>query len=49
MHRVTMFAKGNLDLRDTLHSLRVGSKVFWNGVNELVRYSFSGSNSAPQA
>ncbi|HJQ16716.1 MAG TPA: SGNH/GDSL hydrolase family protein [Allosphingosinicella sp.] len=35
--RVTIFAKGNVDLRDTLHSKRIGGEVVWNGVNEIVR------------
>ncbi|HZC17598.1 MAG TPA: SGNH/GDSL hydrolase family protein [Caulobacteraceae bacterium] len=37
MNRLTLFAKGNLDLRDTLHSLRLGGKLVWNGVGEIVR------------
>ena len=38
--RLTILAKGNLDVRDTLHSLRVGGKVHWNGINEIVRARF---------
>jgi len=37
LDRLTIFAKGNLDVRDTLHALRVGGEVRWNGVNEVVR------------
>ena len=37
MDRLTIFAKGNLDVRDTLHALRVGGEVRWNGVNEILR------------
>lgn len=37
MNRLTLFLKGNLDLRDTLHSLRLGGRVVWNGVGEVVR------------
>ena len=37
MDRLTIFAKGNLDVRDTLHALRVGGELRWNGVNEVVR------------
>lgn len=37
MDRLTIFAKGNLDVRDTLHVLRVGGEVRWNGINEVVR------------
>jgi hypothetical protein len=35
--RLSIFAKGNLDVRDTLHALRVGGEIRWNGVNEVVR------------
>ena len=37
MSRLTVFAKGNLDVRDALHSLRVGGRVQWNGINEILR------------
>ncbi len=37
LSRLTLFAKGNLDVRDTLHSLRLGRTLGWNGVNEIVR------------
>lgn len=40
MRRLTLFAKGNLDVHDTLHSLRVGGNVLWNGINEIVRERF---------
>ena len=36
MSRPTIFVKGNLDVRDSLHALRLG-KVVWNGVNEVLR------------
>lgn len=42
MKRLTIFAKGNLDVRDSLHSLRVGGTVQWNGLNEIVRERFPG-------
>lgn len=35
--RVTIFAKGNIDLRDSLHACRSGDQVLWNGVNEVLR------------
>jgi hypothetical protein len=38
--RLTIFAKGNLDVRDALHSLRVDHKVVWNGINDIVRERF---------
>ncbi len=44
MSRLTIFAKGNLDVRDTLHSLRVGDKIQWNGINEIVRAKYPGTS-----
>jgi len=38
--RLTIFAKGNVDARDSLHFLRIGGKVLWNGINEIVRSRF---------
>jgi hypothetical protein len=35
--RLTIFAKGNVDVRDTLHSSKIGNKLVWNGINELLR------------
>lgn len=35
--RCTIFAKGNLDVRDTLVALKLGGTVQWNGVNEILR------------
>lgn len=40
MGRLTIFAKANLDVRDSLHSLRIAGKVLWNGINEVVRTRF---------
>jgi hypothetical protein len=40
--RLNLFLKGNLDLRDTIHSLTINGKVEWNGVNEIVRARFPG-------
>jgi hypothetical protein len=37
VNRLTLFAKGNLDLRDSLHSLRRGETLAWNGINEIAR------------
>ncbi len=37
MKRVTIFAKGNVDIHDSLHSCRVGGKLLWNGINEVLR------------
>lgn len=40
MRRKSLFLKGNLDLRDSLHSLKMDGKVQWNGINEVVRHRF---------
>lgn len=37
MKRLTLFAKGNLDIRDTFHSLWIGDELRWNGINALLR------------
>ena len=37
MKRVVLFAKGNVDVHDSLHSCRIGGQVQWNGINELIR------------
>jgi lysophospholipase L1-like esterase len=37
MKRVTLFAKGNLDVHDSLHSCRIGGELLWNGINEVLR------------
>lgn len=42
MSRLVIFAKGNLDVKDTLHSLTMNGQVLWNGVNEIVRSRFPG-------
>ncbi len=43
MSRVTLFIKGNLDLKDSLHSLTVDGAVAWNGINEILRTSHPGT------
>ena len=43
MARLVLFAKGNLDLRDSLHSLTIGGQLLWNGLNEIVRVRFPGT------
>jgi lysophospholipase L1-like esterase len=43
MPRVVIFAKGNVDVKDTLHSLTVGSQHLWNGLNEIVRVRYPGT------
>ncbi len=40
MRRVNLFLKGNLDVRDSQHSLRLNGEVRWNGVNEILRARF---------
>ena len=37
VQRLTLFAKGNVDVRDTLVAQRLGSAVAWNGINEILR------------
>lgn len=37
MRRVSIFAKGNVDVHDSLHSCRIGGTLQWNGVNDLLR------------
>jgi hypothetical protein len=43
MPRVVIFAKGNLDVRDSLHSLTLAGQLLWNGLNEIVRTRFPGT------
>jgi lysophospholipase L1-like esterase len=40
---LTIFAKGNLDVRDSLYALKSGGRVLWNGINEIVRARFPGT------
>jgi hypothetical protein len=35
--RVNLFAKGNVDVHDSLHSCRIGGEVRWNGINDVIR------------
>jgi hypothetical protein len=35
--RLNLFAKGNVDVHDSLHSCRIGGEVRWNGINEVLR------------
>lgn len=37
VRRLTLFAKGNVDLHDSLHSCRIGGALLWNGLNEALR------------
>jgi len=37
LRRIRLFLKGNLDLRDSLHALRLNGAVAWNGLNEVLR------------
>jgi hypothetical protein len=37
VRRLNLFAKGNVDVHDSLHSCRIGGEVHWNGINELLR------------
>jgi hypothetical protein len=35
--RLTIFAKGNVDLHDSLHSCVIAGELHWNGINDVVR------------
>jgi hypothetical protein len=35
--RISLFAKGNVDVHDSLHSCRIGGELLWNGINEVLR------------
>lgn len=37
MRRLNIFAKGNVDVHDSLHSCRIGGEVLWNGINDTAR------------
>lgn len=37
MSRLNLFVKGNLDVRDSLHLLKLGETVAWNGINAVLR------------
>lgn len=42
MSRVSLFIKGNLDLKDSLHSLTIDGHIVWNGINEILRTTHPG-------
>jgi hypothetical protein len=35
--RLALFAKGNVDVHDSLHSCRIGGRLLWNGINDVLR------------
>jgi hypothetical protein len=37
VRRLNLFAKGNVDIHDSLHSCRIGGEVRWNGINDVIR------------
>ena len=37
MKRINLFAKGNVDVHDSLHSCRIRGELLWNGLNEVFR------------
>jgi hypothetical protein len=41
--RLTMFAKGNVDLHDSLHSCVIAGELHWNGINDVVRKRHPGT------
>jgi hypothetical protein len=42
LKRLTIFAKGNVDVHDSLHSCRIAGKIAWNGMNEALRREHPG-------
>jgi hypothetical protein len=40
VRRLNIFAKGNVDVHDSLHSCRIGGELLWNGMNDIVRQRF---------
>lgn len=42
MKRLTLFAKGNVDVHDSLHSCRIGGELAWNGLNDVLRVTHPG-------
>ncbi len=43
MKRLTLFVKGNVDVHDSLHSCRIGGRLLWNGVNDVLRQGHPGT------
>ncbi|HWF01307.1 MAG TPA: SGNH/GDSL hydrolase family protein [Caulobacteraceae bacterium] len=43
MRRVKIFAKGDVDVFDSLHSSRSGGELRWNGINEALRSTHPGA------
>lgn len=41
--RLTIFAKGNVDLHDSLHSCVIAGELRWNGINSLLRQRYPGA------
>lgn len=41
MKRISIFAKGNVDVHDSLHSCRIGGELRWNGINECLKPQFA--------
>lgn len=41
--RLTIFAKGNVDVHDSLHSCVIAGELCWNGINEIIRRQYPGT------
>jgi hypothetical protein len=41
--RLTIFAKGNVDVHDSLHSCAIAGQLQWNGINEVLRERYPGT------
>jgi hypothetical protein len=40
VRRLNIFAKGNVDVHDSLHSCRIGGELLWNGINDILREDY---------
>jgi lysophospholipase L1-like esterase len=43
MARLSVFAKGNVDVHDSLHSCVIGGQLHWNGINDILRKRHPGT------
>lgn len=42
-NRISIFAKGNVDVHDSLHSCVIGGQLHWNGINDILRKRYPGT------
>ena len=43
MKRLSIFAKGNVDVHDSLHSCTIAGQLQWNGINDILRSRHPGT------